>query len=138
MTEKKKLSIWDAPIGGGSKAREQHVCTKCGHVGYPEMVSPGNGCVALLLFAFFIIPGVIYVAWMMTSEKLVFCRKCGGKNTMIPAESERGRQLLNAHGAPVTSVVTSAPEPGFCRSCGKYFRDAAAAFCPFCGARQDT
>lgn len=99
--EKEKLSIWDARVGSGfSKSREQHVCTKCGHVGYPEIVSPANGCVAVVLLALLIVPGIIYLAWAASAPKVIYCRKCGGKNTMIPIDSEQARRLTSEKATP--------------------------------------
>lgn len=42
------------------------VCTACYKVCSPVRQGAGSGCVALLLWLFFVIPGLIYTVWMMT------------------------------------------------------------------------
>ena len=41
----------------------QMVCTRCGTIGRPKRYTPGTFGMELLLFLFFIIPGLIYGIW---------------------------------------------------------------------------
>ncbi|HYK53441.1 MAG TPA: hypothetical protein VEV38_07920 [Candidatus Eremiobacteraceae bacterium] len=69
------------------------ICESCCFVGYPETKAAGGGfgCfVEGLLWLFFIIPGLIYTVWRMSTIKKV-CPKCGSH--MIPLDSPRGRRL---------------------------------------------
>ena len=52
-------------------ARKIH-CGRCGYVGSPR-VEGGSTTVALFLFCFFLIPGIIYVA---LNGNRYYCRKC--------------------------------------------------------------
>lgn len=73
-----------------------HICETCGTVSRPYSTSGGSFLVGLLLWLFFLIPGIIYTAWCLTSQKLA-CPSCRSKS-VIPLGSPKGQQLLRASG----------------------------------------
>jgi hypothetical protein len=44
------------------------VCPNCGHLGWPARFTRGSLLVELLLWLFFILPDVIYLAWRLTTR----------------------------------------------------------------------
>jgi hypothetical protein len=91
-------------------------CKTCGNVGQRIEVRPGSGCLELLLWLFFLLPGIIYSIWRSNAVHKA-CPKCGSRE-MIPADSPlvppEVRQAViaqreqQAHAQP---VQTSAPTP---------------------------
>ena len=71
-----------------------HVCRSCGYIGYQGVQNPINGWVLLLLFLFFFIPGLIYLAWGMSVRGKVYCLKCSAANTTVPITAESAQALL--------------------------------------------
>lgn len=74
------------------------ICESCGYVGSPETKAAGGGfgcLVEVILWLLFIIPGIIYTVWRLSTIKKV-CPKCGGH--MIPLDSPRGRKLRDQLG----------------------------------------
>lgn len=55
----------------------------------------GSGCVLALLLFFFIVPGLIYLAWMVASSRAV-CGSCGQGGLVDPA-SPVGLDLLRRY-----------------------------------------
>jgi len=80
------------------KYKEKHVpdkiCTTCGFVGKPIRKLQGSGLVELLLWLFFLIPGLIYSAWR-GSGGVNSCPSCGNR-TMIPLDSPMGQKFLRS------------------------------------------
>jgi len=74
----------------------EHICTQCGMPGKPAAITPGSCLVELALWIFFIIPGLIYSLWRLTSKKKV-CAYCGSES-MVPMASPAGQRLLKEHG----------------------------------------
>lgn len=68
------------------------VCTQCGNHGKPKSVTPGSIGVELLLWLFFLIPGLIYSFWRM-GARYSGCAFCGSR-AIIPVHSPRGRMIL--------------------------------------------
>ena len=68
-------------------ASKKLVCTQCGYVGEPKGAIGGNGCIEVLLWFFFIIPGLIYSIWRSSSRYKV-CPKCG-KATRVGYATEK-------------------------------------------------
>ncbi len=73
-------------------ASKQLVCTVCGYVGEPKSAIEGSGCVEVLLWLFFIIPGLIYSVWRSSSRHKV-CPKCHNKS-LIPIDSPRAKTIM--------------------------------------------
>ena len=57
-------------------------CTNCGYKGIAERHTQGTCCIELVLWFFFIIPGIIYSIWRVTSRKWR-CPKCKWENPVI-------------------------------------------------------
>lgn len=68
------------------------VCTTCGHYGAPKKHTKGSTLIEIVLWLFFIIPGIIYGIWRVSTRSKV-CAKCGS-NALVPADSPVGRRLL--------------------------------------------
>jgi predicted RNA-binding Zn-ribbon protein involved in translation (DUF1610 family) len=69
----------------------QLICPNCGTVGRPKTVVKGSLLTELVLWLFFLLPGIIYSAWRLTSRAKV-CPACGAGN-MIPLTSPKGKKL---------------------------------------------
>lgn len=70
------------------------VCRDCGSKGGGKRVTPGNILIELLLWCFFLLPGLLYSAWRVTARRTV-CIVCGSPN-LIPVDSPIGRQIAAA------------------------------------------
>jgi hypothetical protein len=68
------------------------VCKSCGFVGKPKKVSPGNIFIEIVLWLFFIIPGLIFSLYRMFAKKNV-CSKCGSSE-ILPSDSPEGQKLI--------------------------------------------
>lgn len=86
--------------GGGAPM----VCKACGHVGAGQRVTRGNVLIELVLWLCFIIPGLIYSIWRVSS-RYDACTACGSRE-LIPTSSPIGARLLadNAAAAPVPAA----------------------------------
>lgn len=69
----------------------QLICTICGYTGSKKK-NKGNGWIEIILWFFFLIPGIIYSIWRR-SDKQNVCLKCGNKS-MIPTDSPQGQKLM--------------------------------------------
>jgi hypothetical protein len=72
---------------------KKFVCTQCGYVGVSKSKHKGGCGVEVLLWLFFIIPGIIYSIWRASSKQQV-CPMCEG-STLIPTDSPRGKKILS-------------------------------------------
>lgn len=77
------------------------ICGNCGSIGTPKKTAPGSFLVELALWLCFLVPGIIYSLWRV-STKQPACRSCGALHSMVPLHSPRGRQLA-AEFKPTTS-----------------------------------
>lgn len=68
------------------------ICANCGFKGTPKKVTKENILIEIILWLFFIIPGLIYSIWRLTT-KYKACPKCGATN-MVPIDSPIGKKLL--------------------------------------------
>ena len=57
--------------------------------------SKGNFLVAVALYIFFCIPGIIYTIWALTSYNRAACVACGSTR-IVPVESPQGRAILES------------------------------------------
>ena len=78
----------EAPAGKVSG----YVCTLCGWQGRPKTRAKGSILIEIVLWLFFLVPGLIYSIWRLTTKDRV-CRSCGSV-AIIPAGSPRGRAML--------------------------------------------
>lgn len=71
------------------------VCTTCGYVGEPQRITKGSTLIELILWLSFLIPGLIYSIWRLSS-KYDACPKCKGIS-MIPVDSPIGQKVIGEH-----------------------------------------
>jgi hypothetical protein len=72
------------------------ICINCGFVGNPTKRAKGSFVVELVLWSCFVVPGLIYSLWRLTTKETV-CRRCGAEN-MLPVNSPHGRKLTQRLG----------------------------------------
>jgi hypothetical protein len=68
------------------------ICPHCGTRGEPVTIARGNMAIEIVLWLCFIIPGIIYSLWRLTT-KIRACPSCRAEG-MVPVTSPRGRELL--------------------------------------------
>jgi len=76
----------------GFFSTERKVCVNCGSVTYPKMVTKGSIFIEILLWLCFLIPGLIYSVWRLTSRHEA-CPKCKAPN-MVPVNSPKGKAII--------------------------------------------
>ncbi len=82
------------------------VCTSCGYVGKPALISKGSIWIEIVLWICFLIPGVIYSIWRMTSKQ-AGCPSCG-QTTVIPIGSPIGQKFVRENlPANASAIATS-------------------------------
>lgn len=72
--------------------KENYVCSSCGFVGFPEIKHKGSIWIEIILWLFFLVPGIIYSIWRVGS-KFLRCPKCNG-TTIIPTNTPIGQKLI--------------------------------------------
>lgn len=72
------------------------ICTTCGHAGMPAQQRPGSGAIELVLWIFFLIPGLIYSLWRSSAVREI-CPSCG-RDTMLSRQSPVGIELMAKRG----------------------------------------
>lgn len=85
---------------------DDRVCTACGYVGTPERVTKGSFGVELILWICFLVPGLIYSIWRITTRH-DGCPKCGNQ-ALIPKDSPMAQKFLREN-MPETLVTPSNP-----------------------------
>jgi hypothetical protein len=78
---------------------EQKICSICGTVGYPKTITRGSIMIEIILWLCFLVPGLLYSIWRLTTRTANGCPSCGS-TSMIPLNSPIARQLnksLNNH-----------------------------------------
>jgi hypothetical protein len=78
-------------------AREMF-CPNCGTVGNPESFTRGSFFIELALWLCFIVPGLIYSIWRLSS-RYKGCPACEQPG-MVPLDSPRARAEMKARGVP--------------------------------------
>lgn len=98
---------------------DERVCTACGHVGEPARVTKGSMGIELVLWLCFLIPGLIYSIWRLSTRHDA-CPKCGNAN-LIPKDSPMGQKFLreNMPEALVTPTTPIRPPSKAAVSAGK-------------------
>ncbi len=71
---------------------DEEYCPSCGTVGVPQFRKSGSTALEVLLWLFFLIPGIIYSIWR-TSTKRWVCPKCE-QSGMIPLDSPKAKAAL--------------------------------------------
>jgi ssDNA-binding Zn-finger/Zn-ribbon topoisomerase 1 len=69
------------------------LCPNCGTKARPRRHTKGSIFIEIILWICFIIPGLIYSIWRLTTRQKV-CPVCHSPN-MIPLDSPRAQQILN-------------------------------------------
>ncbi|QHG91182.1 hypothetical protein CVO_04715 [Sulfurimonas sp. CVO] len=67
------------------------ICTNCGYIGHPKKVTKGSFFMEVILWFLFIVPGIIYSIWRLTTRYNA-CPFCGASN-MVPLDSPMGKKL---------------------------------------------
>lgn len=94
------------------------ICTECGTAGKPKRVTRGSILIEIILWLCFLIPGLIYSVWRLTTRHDA-CGACGSRN-MVPLSSPRGKKLAADFGLEVGDAERSGAE-AFGRRVGKAF-----------------
>jgi predicted RNA-binding Zn-ribbon protein involved in translation (DUF1610 family) len=68
------------------------ICPSCGRKAYVKDVNRGNAALELVLWLFFLLPGLVYSIWRR-SAKHSKCPDCGTTD-MVPIDSFRGKQII--------------------------------------------
>lgn len=68
------------------------VCITCGHHGPTKPQTRGSFAIELVLWLLFIVPGLLYSLWRLSTRRHV-CSACGGA-TLVPPDTPAGRKLL--------------------------------------------
>ena len=83
------------------------ICTRCGTRDAPTTATSGSIIIEIILWLTFIIPGVLYSIWRLTTRKKV-CRACGSTE-LVPPDSPLGRKLsapaADPYASPTRKVV---------------------------------
>jgi hypothetical protein len=75
-----------------ANAERQRYCTRCGSVAEPVHFGRGSNVLCLLLFLFFIVPGIIYWLWM-NLEDYWGCPTCCARE-IVPLSSPVAQRAL--------------------------------------------
>jgi hypothetical protein len=73
------------------------ICSACGTAGKPKSHTRGSIFIEIILWLCFIIPGLIYSIWRLTTRRPV-CRTCGSTQ-MVPLTSPAGKALAAKYSA---------------------------------------
>ena len=76
------------------------VCPNCLHVGPTKTVTRGSFFIEVILWLCFLIPGVLYTVWRLTTRSKA-CAKCGNTQ-LVPLDTPRGQQLIKDNGLQAT------------------------------------
>ena len=77
----------------GHDMKKEYVCNACGYVGVPKKITKGSIAIEIVLWLMFIVPGLIYSIWRLTS-RYEACPNCKTPNSMIPTDSPVGQKLV--------------------------------------------
>lgn len=73
------------------------VCTTCGHHGPAKRHTRGSMLIEIVLWLMFLIPGLIYSLWRLSTRRQV-CGACGGE-ALVPPDTPAGKKWLQDAGA---------------------------------------
>lgn len=71
------------------------ICQDCGTIGSPIKVTKGSFWIELILWLCFLVPGLIYSVWRLTTRHNA-CPKCKS-SSIIPTESPKGKKLMEEY-----------------------------------------
>jgi hypothetical protein len=95
-------------------------CQNCGAIAKPRTRVKGSFFIELILWLCFLIPGIIYSIWRLTTKEQV-CPRCGAPN-MIPIDSPMARAALSATRPLTAQAENGVGQPstgGISRSIGR-------------------
>lgn len=95
-------------VSGGVALKSHKICPNCGYAGDVSQVTKGSTLIELILWCCFIIPGLIYSVWRLTSRH-DGCPQCGASN-LVPLNSPRGKKLADEFGLSVIRPVNQSSE----------------------------
>ena len=72
--------------------RDGMLCTRCLEKVIPKLEAKGSTGVEIVLWLFFLVPGLIYSIWRR-AEELRICPSCGSQD-LVPFQSERAKSVL--------------------------------------------
>lgn len=72
-------------LGAGLLMGKPKFCMTCGHEGGTESRTSGNLLIEIILWLCFLVPGLIYSIWRISSRRPV-CASCGAA-TLVPPDS---------------------------------------------------
>ena len=75
------------------KMEGEYICMHCRTIGDRELYRKGKTVVEVILWLFFLLPGLIYSIWRRTGRYYA-CSNCGTPG-MIPIGSPMGKHLLS-------------------------------------------
>jgi len=70
------------------------ICKNCGEMCNPIKKKKGSTLIEIILWLFFMIPGIFYSIWRRTSRDSI-CPKCK-QSTLIPIDSPNGKVLIGS------------------------------------------
>jgi hypothetical protein len=68
------------------------VCTACGHAGSSKTITKGHLALEIMLWLFFLLPGMIYSVWRHAS-RYEACPICGNAN-LLPISAPMAQKFL--------------------------------------------
>jgi hypothetical protein len=114
------------------------ICLQCGSVSKRAVRTiQGSFLLECFLWLLFILPGVIYSVWRLTTKAKV-CPACSSRE-IVPLESPMGQKLQRelATAGPVTAssaILASSDAAIRCSSCGQQI-PIGSTFCSNCGTK---
>jgi hypothetical protein len=98
------LVLWKVLRGLFARKAGVMVCTTCGHHAAAAVRTRGSFAIELVLWLCFIIPGLVYSLWRLSTRGNV-CASCGSP-TLVDPESPVGRKLLAEQSAGAGTSAT--------------------------------
>lgn len=80
----------------------EFICSNCGHLGDEKQVTKGSLGIEILLWLCFLVPGLIYSVWRLSSRYSA-CAHCEAPN-LVPVDSPRGEQLVKQYHPTLSST----------------------------------
>ena len=86
-------------------------CLDCGFVGKSKWQTPGTLALEIVLWLFFVVPGVIYSLWRWRASH----EECGacGKRHIVPTDSSAAQEAFRR------LSPSSSPNVWYCMACGE-------------------